>query len=99
MKDLLLFSFIRLQEAICRQKEYRKYYQECLFLVITKRYKKKYGGLFPLSGKNFISVNLNLLASQCKPSFAAESKEKWLTVVNISLICYAKESVQLALMS
>ena len=97
MKDLLLFSFIRLQEAICRQKEYRKYYQECLFPVITKRYKKKYGGLFPLSGKNFISVNLNLWplnASRPSRRRAKKSGSQWL-----SLICYAKECVQLALMS
>ena len=44
-------SILRLQEAENRQKNYRSFYQERLFPVITERYKKKYGGSFPLTGK------------------------------------------------
>ncbi|CAH3167148.1 unnamed protein product [Porites lobata] len=59
----------RKQEAICRQKEYRKYYQECLFPVITKRYKKKYGGLFPLSVEEKMDLILNRLDQLKIPAF------------------------------
>jgi len=38
----------RKAEADDRQKIYKRYYQERLFPVITARYKRKYGGSFPL---------------------------------------------------
>ncbi|CAH3167147.1 unnamed protein product [Porites lobata] len=51
----------RKQEAHYRRKEYKKYYQECLFPVLTKRYKKKYGGSFPLSVEEKIDLIMERL--------------------------------------
>lgn len=51
-RQLIEVHFSRLQEAEDHEKSYKNYYQEKLFPVLTERYTKKYGGSFPLSGKD-----------------------------------------------
>ena len=49
----LLHVLLYIQDADNRLEEYRIYYRDRLFPTITERYKKKYGGSFPLSSKPF----------------------------------------------
>jgi len=62
--DLLYCEFngdSRQEDAINRLKEYKTYYRKRLFPIITERYRKKYGGSFPLSIEEKIDLIMEKL--------------------------------------
>ncbi|XP_020604890.1 short transient receptor potential channel 5-like [Orbicella faveolata] len=63
----------RQEDADNRRKEYRTYYHHRLFPLITGRYKKKYGGSFPLSVEEKIDLMMEKL--QISPSCVESALE------------------------
>lgn len=51
---LLIYNIwiLRWQDAENRRKQYKNFYRDRLFPLLTERYLTKYGGSFPLSGRS-----------------------------------------------
>ena len=48
------FGFLRWQDAENSRDQYKNFYRDRLFPLLTDRYLKKYGGSFPLSGRSML---------------------------------------------
>ena len=49
-------GFLLWQDAENRRNQYKNFYRDRLFPLLTERYLTKYGGSFPLSGRSMLMV-------------------------------------------